>query len=165
MGLAEGFEIRVLVGQLLQVVIQFDGPPDVTVGGGEITPLSRIATQIELDQRILGMQGGGLGKNFGGGFERVTPAFGKSPRHKPAGLVGMGGGQFGGEGSGIRPALGSFQKPEPEFHHAPIGGHGGGEMIQFIQGIIDHAEVGIPHCAFGALEIFFKLNQPAHPES
>jgi len=52
------------MGQFFQIMIQLDGPPHVAVGSGEITPLGRIATQIELDERVLGMQGGGLGENF-----------------------------------------------------------------------------------------------------
>jgi hypothetical protein len=32
MGLAERFEIRVLVGQFLQVMVEFDGVADVVLG-------------------------------------------------------------------------------------------------------------------------------------
>ena len=89
--MAERFEIGVFVGQLFQIMIQLDGPPDVTVGGSEITPLGRVATQIELDQRILGMEGGG-------------------------------------------------------------------EVVEFLQCVVDHAEVGVANRAFSMLEIFLQLN-------
>ena len=89
-GLAERFEIGVFVGQFFQIMIQLDGPSDMAVGGGEIPPLGGVATQIELDQRILGMKGSGLGKNFGGGFQGIAPALGEGPSHEPARLVGMG---------------------------------------------------------------------------
>ena len=56
-GLAEGFEIGVFVGQLFQAVVEFDGPADVGVGGGEIAPLGGITAEIELDEGVLGVKG------------------------------------------------------------------------------------------------------------
>ena len=134
-------------------MIQLDGPSDMAVGGGEIPPLGGVATQIELDQRILGMKGSGLGKNFGGGFQGIAPALGEGPSHEPARLVGMGGGQFGGERGGFRPILRPFQKTEFKLHHASIGCHGRGEVVEFLECVIDHAKVGVADCAFGMPKI------------
>ena len=153
------------MGQFFQIVIQLDGPPDVAVGGGEITPLGRVTTQIELDQRILGVQGGSLGKNFGGGFQGIASALGKGPSHEPASFVRVGGGELGRQGSRIGPFLPPLEQAQFELHDPAVSRHRGGEVFQFLQSIIHHAEVGITHRAFGMLEVFPQLNQPAHAES
>jgi len=77
----------------------------------------------------------------------------------------MGGGELGGEGGGLGPFSSPFQKTEFELHHAAIRGHGRGEMLQFIQSIVYHAQVGVTHSTFGTPEIFAELKQPAHAES
>jgi len=158
MGLAERFKIGIFMGQFFQIMIQFDSPPDVAMSGGQIAPLGRIATQIELDQRILGMKGGGFGKNFGGRVEGVAAALGKSPSHEPAGLVGMGGSELGGERGGLGPALSPFQKTELKLHDTAVSGHGGGQARQFIQSVCDHAEVRVTDGRFSPSKIFPKFN-------
>ena len=108
MGLAEGFEIGILVGEFFEVVVEFDRPADVGLCGGEISPLGGIATEIELDEGICGVEAGGIGQNFGCGFDRIASSFGKGPGNKPAGLVGVTGRKSGGKSCGVLPAAGAF---------------------------------------------------------
>ena len=152
-GLAEGFEIGVLVGEFFEAVVEFDGTADVGVGGGEITPLGGVAAEVELDERVLGVEGGCLGEDFGSGLEGVAAAFGEGPGDEPAGLVGVGGSQFGSQQRGVGPFLGALEEAELELHDASVGGHGGGKMFEFLQGVGDHTEVGIADGALGAFKI------------
>ena len=76
MGLAKRLEIWILVGEFFQVVVKFDGPAHVGLGGVEVAPLGGITAEVELDQGIFGMEGGGLRKDFGG-------KAGKIPWQKP----------------------------------------------------------------------------------
>lgn len=157
MGLAEGFEVGVLVGQLFEAVVEFDGLSDIRLRRGQVAPLGGITSEIELDEGIFGMERGRLGENLGRGFKRVAPALGKSPGDEPAGLVGVGGGEFGGEDCGIRPFLRPLEKAEFEFQDAAIGSHGRGKVVKLQQGVAHHTEVGITHRTLGVLKIFPKL--------
>ena len=64
MRLAEGLKVGILVGKFFEVVIEFDSAPDISLGGGQISPLSSVATEVKLDEGIFGMEVGGIGKNF-----------------------------------------------------------------------------------------------------
>ena len=128
--MAEGFEIGILVGEFFEVVVQFDGSADVGLGGGEISPLGGIATEVKLNEGICGVEAGGIGQNFGCGFDRIASSFGKSPGNKPAGLVGVTGRKSGGESCGVLPATGTFQKAKFKFLHTIIGDHLGGEVLE-----------------------------------
>jgi len=90
--LAEGLKVGILVGKFFEVVVELDRPADISLCGGEVSPLGGIATEVELDEGIFGMEVGGIRKNFGGGFNRVASAFREGPSNEPAGLVWVGGG-------------------------------------------------------------------------
>ncbi len=130
MGLAEGFQIGILVGEFFEVVIEFDGPAHVGLGGGEVPPLGGVAAEVELDEGVRGVKAGGIGENFGRGLDRIAPSFGKGPRDKPAGLVGVRSGQPGSEPCGVLPASGTLQKTEFKFLNTIIGDHLGGEVLE-----------------------------------
>ena len=89
-GLSKGLEIGILVGEFFQAVIQLDGLADMILGGGKIAPLGRIAAEVEMDEGILGVKAGGIGKNLGGGLDRITPALGESPGNEPSGFIRVG---------------------------------------------------------------------------
>ena len=153
-GLAEGFEVGVFVGQLFQAVVEFDGPADVGVGGGEIAPLGGITAEIELDEGVLGVKGGGLREDFGGGIQGIAAAFGEGPGDEPAGLIGVGCGEFGRQGGSFRPLLGPLQQAEFELQNPRVPGHGWGKQFKFSQGVRNHPEVGIANGTFRMPEIF-----------
>ena len=153
MGLAERFEIGILVGEFFKVMIQFDGLADVALGGGQIAPLGRIATEVEMDKGILGVKAGGIGQDLGGRLDRVAAAFGEGPGDEPARLVRVGRGQACGETGSLLPAGGTFQKAKFEFLHTGIGGHGWGESLELFEGVGEHAQICIANGAFGMPEI------------
>ena len=129
--MAEGFEIGILVGEFFEVVVEFDRPADVGLGGGEVSPLGGIATEVELDEGICGVEAGSIGQNFGCGFDRIASSFRKGPGDEPTGLVGVTGGKSGGESCGVLPATGTFQKAKFKFLNTIIGDHLGGEILEF----------------------------------
>ena len=128
--MAEGFEIGILVGEFFEVVVEFDRPADVGLGGGEVSPLGGIATEVELDEGICGVEAGSIGQNFGCGFDGIASSFGKGPGNKPAGLVGVTGSKTGSESCGVLPAAGTFQKAKFKFLNTIIGDHLGGEILE-----------------------------------
>ena len=136
--MAEGFEIRILVGEFFEVVIEFDGAANVGLCGGEIPPLGSVTTEVELDEGVFGVEAGGIGEDFGGGLEGVASTFGEGPSDEPAGFVGVVGGEGGGQAGRILPAPSSFKEAKFEFLNTIIQRHLGGEMVELGQGIGKH---------------------------
>lgn len=130
MSLAEGFEIGILVGEFFEVVVEFDRSANVGLGDREVSPLGGIATKVKLNEGICGVEAGGIGQNFGCGFDRIASSFRKGPGDKPAGLVGVTGGKSGGESCGVLPATGTFQKAKFKFLHTIIGDHLGRKVLE-----------------------------------
>jgi len=54
-GLAEGFKVGILVGEFFKVVIELDGAADISLGGGEVSPLGGVAAEVELNEGIFGV--------------------------------------------------------------------------------------------------------------
>ena len=136
--MAEGFEIRILVGEFFEVVIEFDGAANVGLCGGEIPPLGSVTTEVELDEGVFGVEAGGIGEDFGGGLEGVASTFGESPSDEPAGFVGVVGGEASGQAGRILPAPSSFKEAKFEFLNTIIQRHLGGEMVELGQCIGKH---------------------------
>lgn len=136
--MAEGFEIRILVGEFFEVVIELDRAANVGLCGGEIPPLGSVTTEVELDEGVFGVEAGGIGEDFGGGLEGVASTFGESPSDEPAGFVGVVGGEAGGQAGRILPAPSSFKEAKFEFLNTIIQRHLGGEMVELGQGIGKH---------------------------
>ena len=55
MSLAKGFKIGILVSEFFKVVIELDGAADVSLGGGEVSPLGGVAAEVELNEGIFGV--------------------------------------------------------------------------------------------------------------
>lgn len=154
MGLAKGFEVGIVEGELFHVVVQFDGFADIGLGGRKVASLCGIASQIELDEWIFRVKAGRIRKDFGGCFDGVAAAFCESPSDKPAGLIRMAGGETSGQCCCVLPTARPFKKAEFEFLDPGVGGDGGRKGFQFFQGIRKHPQVGVAHGAFSMPEIF-----------
>jgi len=161
-GLAEGFEVGIVEGELFHIVVEFNGFPDIGLGGGKIAPLCGIASQVELDERIFGVEAGRIDKDFGSCFDRVAPAFCKSPSDKPAGFVRMAGGETSCESCCVLPTVGPFEQAEFEFQHARVAQHARGEGFQFGQSISEHAQIGVSDSRFRSMKVFADFWNQAH---
>jgi len=162
MGLAEGFEVGIVEGELFHIMIEFDGFADIGLGGRKVAPLCGIASQVELDEWIFGVEAGRIGKDFGSRFDGVAPAFCKSPSDKPAGFVRMAGGETSCQSCSVLPTVGPFEEVKLEFQNARVAQHSGGEGFQFRQSISEHAQIGVSDSRFGPMKVFADFWNQAH---
>ena len=162
MGLAEGFEVGIVEGQLFHIVVEFDGFADIGLGGRKVAPLCGIASQVELDEWIFRVEAGRIGKDFRSRFDGVAPTFCKSPGDKPASFVWMAGGETSGQSCSVLPTVSPLEEAELEFQHARVAQHSGGEGFQFGQSISEHAQIGVSDSRFGSMKVFADFWNQAH---